>query len=247
MLVKVSPQAPLNEDFIFGGAPFRRLFFFMLLLHEGEEAFKVMGLFRQRLVHVQTKPVTIGQFLHIALPPVIAHPVGFRILYNGHLMLHADQVTQAADSEGAVPEVSEFPCAIQAGGVPVNVIMDVVLIRVGTYNEGMVAFEEPLGKFIANTVGFLRRNLTGAEGLTHLIGNHIAFLVTPGQIEILPFGEGKFSIRRIRGAGVRSDEFTVLRFRRVLAQSSRSDRHWRMVLPLFRCMGIMRIVAIDTS
>lgn len=55
-------------------------------------------------------------------------------------MLNANQVAQLQDCHGAAPEVPEFPGAVKTGGVPVNVIVDVLLIRVGTDDESMVAF-----------------------------------------------------------------------------------------------------------
>ena len=55
-------------------------------------------------------------------------------------MLNADQVAQLPDCHGAAPEVPEFPGAVKTGGVPVNVIVDVLLIRMGTDNEGVISF-----------------------------------------------------------------------------------------------------------
>ena len=63
-------------------------------------------------------------------------------------MLRADQVAEPADCHGAAPEVSELPCAVQAGGVPVNVVVGMPISRMGADDEGMVDLVELLGKFI---------------------------------------------------------------------------------------------------
>ena len=55
-------------------------------------------------------------------------------------MLNADQVAQLPDCHGAAPEVPEFPGAVKTGGVPVNMIVDVLFVCVGADDEGMVAF-----------------------------------------------------------------------------------------------------------
>ena len=57
-------------------------------------------------------------------------------------MLNADQVAQLANCQCTAPEVSEFPGAVKTGGVPVNVIVDMMLIDMGADNKGMIAFGE---------------------------------------------------------------------------------------------------------
>ena len=79
-------------------------------------------------------------------------------------MLHADQVAEPADCHGAAPEVSELPCAVQAGGVPVNVVVDMPISRMGADDEGMVDLAELLGKFIVRRV---RGTGDGSDKLTH--------------------------------------------------------------------------------
>lgn len=79
-------------------------------------------------------------------------------------MLHADQVAEPADCHGTAPEVSELPCAVQAGGVPVNVVVDMPISRMGADDEGMVDLAELLGKFIVRRV---RGTGDGSDKLTH--------------------------------------------------------------------------------
>ena len=50
--------------------------------------------------------------------------------------------------------------------------MNVQLVYVSADHKGMIAFSKTLGKFYAQSVCFFRGNLTRAEGLAHMIGNH---------------------------------------------------------------------------
>ena len=48
------------------------------------------------------------------------------------------------------------------------------------YNKSVIAFQKTAGKFIADGVGFLRRNLARLEGLAHLISDDLVLLRSPG-------------------------------------------------------------------
>lgn len=66
--------------------------------------------------------------------------MGLWIFNDGQSVLNADQVAQLPNCHGAAPEVPEFPGAVKTCGVPVNVIVDMLLVRVSADNKGMVAF-----------------------------------------------------------------------------------------------------------
>ena len=53
-------------------------------------------------------------------------------------------------------------------------------ILVGSNDKRMIAFQKTAGKFVADGVGFLRRNFAGFERLTHLIGDDLMLLRSPG-------------------------------------------------------------------
>lgn len=48
------------------------------------------------------------------------------------------------------------------------------------YNKSVIAFQKTAGKFVADSVCFLRRNLARLEGLAHLISDDLVLLRSPG-------------------------------------------------------------------
>ena len=74
--------------------------------------------------------------------------------------------------------------------------MNVRLVYVRAYHKSMIAFGKTPCKFYAQTVGFFRGNLTGAEGLAHMIGNHIICAAYPsGSGNVLPLCQKELRIR----------------------------------------------------
>ncbi len=100
----------------------------------------------------------------------------------------AEQVAQLASCFCAAPEVAKLARAIQGGGVPDDVIVDMPLIYVGGYHEGVLPLREARCELIANLVRLLRRYFPGLEGLTNLIINHITLLRSAGDFLVLPLG-----------------------------------------------------------
>lgn len=58
-------------------------------------------------------------------------------------------------------------------------------VAVGGNDKRMISLQKAVGKFVADGVGFLRRNLVGLEGLAHLIGDNLMLLRSPGVDLIL--------------------------------------------------------------
>ena len=88
-------------------------------------------------------------------------------------------------------------------------VMDVVTVCVGGNDKSVFALGKPHGKFIAHLVGFLGGDLTGAERLSNLIGDDVAFLSAPGSKFILPLGKHKFFIDCQRATLVAAYQFTL--------------------------------------
>lgn len=102
-------------------------------------------------------------------------------------MLRADQVAEFTDGFGAVPEVAEFPLAVERGGIPDDVVVNVATVDMRTDDESMLAFEKSLGEFVADAIGFLGGYFAGLEGLADLICNDIVLLLASGEHLILAF------------------------------------------------------------
>ena len=95
-------------------------------------------------------------------------------------------------------------------------IVDVAAVGVGGDDESVPAFQEPLRELIADAVGLLRRDLAGLEGLAHLIGDHIIFLVPPGNGPVLPLGKQELRVHGGRVTGEGGNQLAALGFLRVL-------------------------------
>ena len=75
-------------------------------------------------------------------------------------------------------------------------IVNVRLVYVGADHKGMIALGKTLGKFYAQPVCFFRSDLSGAEGLAHMIGNHIIRTAhSSGRGKVLPLCQKELCIR----------------------------------------------------
>ena len=91
------------------------------------------------------------------------------MLNNGQTVLRADQIAKMTDRLGAAPKVAEFPVAGERGGVPDDVIVNVLFVDVRADDIGMIVLEKTLCKFAAKSTGFLRRSF--ADLMIHTILN----------------------------------------------------------------------------
>ena len=68
-------------------------------------------------------------------------------------------------------------------------------INVGADNKGVFSLCEPLGKFYAQPIGFLRRNFSRTKGLTDMISNYIVFPAQPSRsCDILTLCQHELSV-----------------------------------------------------
>ena len=94
--------------------------------------------------------------------------------------------------------------------------MNVRLVYVSADHKGMIAFSKTLCKFYAQPVCFFRGNLTGAEGLAYMIGNHIICAThSSGGDNILTLSQHKLGVGHTAVALITSDESTVVGLLRV--------------------------------
>ena len=128
-----------------------------------QQCVKVSGLLLQRTVNHHPQLLPMGGLGLIAQPLVVAFSVGFWVLHNGQSVLDTDGIAQAPDGSGAAPKVAEFSVTICIDRRPDDVIMNVRFVYVSADHKGVIALGEPLGKFHAQAVGFLRCDLSGFE------------------------------------------------------------------------------------
>ncbi len=127
-------------------------------------------------------------------------------------MLHADNIAEPPYRLAGTEKVPEFVSAIQRGGIEINVVMNVLRVRVGANQKFVVAFQETHGKFITDLVGFLWGHFARLEGLAYLVGDHIVLLCPSGDVFILPFGKQKLRIGGVWVTLVCGDLFVVFGF-----------------------------------
>ena len=134
-----------------------------------------------------------GRF--VSEPFVVAFPMRLGIFHNGVTILNADGIIEPPYRLGTAPKIAKLPGAIQRGGVPDNVVMDVRLVHMGTDNKSVIALGEPHCQFAAQAVGLFRGDLARDKGLSYLIGQHIIGSALPAGFGGVPlFGKKKFSI-----------------------------------------------------
>ena len=95
-------------------------------------------------------------------------------------------------------------------------IVNVFPVSMRCDNKRILAFCKPHGQFIAHLISFLGGDLTGLEGLSNLISNHIIFLSAPSHQLILAFGEHKFFVCGQWAALIAADQLSLVRFVRIL-------------------------------
>ena len=100
---------------------------------------KVLRLLFKRRVYRHAQKIAVGELVVAAAPLVVAQPVLLRILHHGQPVLGADQVGQPADGAVAPDEILELPRTVQRRGVPVDVVVNVLFIGVGTDEKCVLA------------------------------------------------------------------------------------------------------------
>ena len=91
--------------------------------------------------------------------------------------------------------------------------MNVRLVYVSADHKGMITLGEPLGKFHTQPVRFFRGDLSGAEGLAHMIGNHIIRTAhSSGSGNVLPLCQKKLCIRSPAVTRIAGNEPAVICF-----------------------------------
>jgi hypothetical protein len=129
----------------------------------------------------------------------------------------AKQVADFSYNPARTEEVHELVRAVERRAVKDNMVVDVCLIDVRTYNESVFAFRKREDELPPDFVGFLRRDFPRLEALSDVVGKHVRFVLTaPGHKLVFVFGEHKLFIGGAAVALVRSDEPAAVSFLRIL-------------------------------
>ena len=177
---------------------------------------KAVRLLQKRRVDHAAEQFPVGGLCLVSQPPAVVVDTALGVSNHGEPMLGADGVAEPCDGPAGAEKIAELVLAVQRGGVPDDVIMNVLFVGVRGDEKGVSSFQKPLGKLIAYAVRVLRRDLTGLEGLAYLIGDHVALLLPAGEGFVLPLGEKKLRVGGFRVAFVGGDQLAALRLFRVL-------------------------------
>lgn len=139
---------------------------------KSQQRVKVLRLLRENFINRSANALPMGE-RGIAPPLVVALSVTLGIFNNGVAVFNADGVTEPTQRHAASLEIAELAVMGKGRGIEDNMVMDMVFIRVGADDVGMVAFGEAMRQLTAETVRFLRRNFARGKGLAQMIGDHI--------------------------------------------------------------------------
>ena len=92
----------------------------------------------------------------------------FRILDNRQLMLNAHPIREPSQGKGRTDEVMKLPGAVLGRGIEINMVMRMPLVNMGTDEKLVLALCPAHGRFIADFVCLLRRDLAGRKRLPDL-------------------------------------------------------------------------------
>ena len=100
-----------------------------------------------------------------AQPFVVALAPALGIGHNRVSVFDANGIVQPPYRPPGPEEVPEFSGAVQSGGIPNDVVMNMCFVDVGADNKSMIALGEAPRQLTAQAVGLLRGDLSGNEGL----------------------------------------------------------------------------------
>ena len=160
---------------------------------------EAVGLLQKRRVDEAAEQLPVGGLRLVSQPLAVVIFPALGRCDDRQPVLGADGVAEPCDGPAGAEKIAELVLAVQRGGVPDDVIVNMPRVGMGSHKKGVSSFQKPLSKLIAYAVRVLRRDLTGLEGLAHLISNHVALLLPAGEGFVLPLGEQKL---RISGFGV---------------------------------------------
>ena len=149
---------------------------------------KALRLFGECAVDGSSKQIAVAGLRVAAKPLVIAVTVRMWMFDHRELILHTDQVTEFSHCLSASVKIAEFTLAVEGGGVPNNMIVNMRFVCVGGNDKCVIPFCEPHGELISDFVCQLRRDFSRFEGLAYLIRNNVVLLRPSCKLSILALG-----------------------------------------------------------
>lgn len=95
------------------------------------------------------------------------------MLHNGKAVFQTNGVRKFPQRPVRAEETQKLFCEVNAGGIIVNMVVDVGLVGVGRNDELVTALCPAHSQLVADMVSVLWRDLPGQEGLAFLIANHV--------------------------------------------------------------------------
>ena len=138
-----------------GFSPWRNLY--PGLPQESQQRLQIVGLFFESGVNRHAQPVPVA-WRFIPQPLVVTLAAPLWVFHDGVAVFDADGIVQPPHSFGAAPEIAELSGAIQRGGVPNDVVMDMGLVDVGADDKGVFPFGEPHRQLIAQAVMWYKKS-----------------------------------------------------------------------------------------
>ena len=101
-------------------------------------------------------------------------------------------------------------------GYDYNMIVDVVLVYVGTDHKGVIALRQFHSKLAPNLISKLRYDFAGLKGLPEMIGNHVILTALPSRLlKIFLLRKQKLRVGSSGVARITGYQFAVIRFLRM--------------------------------
>ena len=218
-ILRVSISQGIQTDMFFLRPAFQRQMFacfdlVSLFPQKTQIILPVLGLSLHQIVQDRTKLIADGMPLRI-LSTFAALCIRL-FLDNGITMLKADNVRKSLERQPGEEKVLEFPITGKRRRIKDDVVMNMGLVRMGGDGKGVLSLREPHSQLAPQPICILRRDLSRLKGLSDLIGDDISFVFLTGNLLILPLGKQEFHGRRLRLAGIGSDQLALFCFDGIL-------------------------------
>ena len=128
-------------------------------------------------------------------------------------MFQANHIAESLHRQTRKEEVFEFPCGIQRGRIIDDMIVNMGFVDVGRNDESVFALCPSHRCFIADLIGFFRRDFSRLKRLAYLVCDDIVLLLPAGNVLVLPFRKQKFLFYCLLITLIGADKFAIIGFK----------------------------------